>query len=55
MSLGKAAELADKNLAEFKEILAGWRHTRILKASIKDIKKADRIMKRLGQESRHPL
>lgn len=55
ISLGKAADLADTNLVELKEILADRGHTRVLKASGKDIKKADRIMKRLGLPARHSL
>lgn len=51
ISLGRAAELASTNVVEFKEILANRRHVRVLKTNRKDIKKADRIMRKLARAS----
>jgi Arc/MetJ-type ribon-helix-helix transcriptional regulator len=45
-SLGKAAEVADIGVIEFKEVLASQDHRRVMSVSKQDIKRADEIMKR---------
>ena len=47
VSLGKAAEIADVGLVEFKEILASQGYERILTVTRRDIRKADEIMKKM--------
>lgn len=47
ISLGKAAEMAGMNMIEFKETLAGHRYKRILKATMKEMRKADEILEKL--------
>jgi Arc/MetJ-type ribon-helix-helix transcriptional regulator len=47
LSLGKAAEVADLGIVEFKEALASQDHRRVLGVSRRDIKKADEIMKKM--------
>lgn len=47
VSLGKAAEIADVGLVEFKEILASRGNTRFLEVSKHDVKRADAIMKKM--------
>jgi len=47
VSLGKAAEIANMGIIEFKETLASQGYRRILKVSRKDIKRADELMKKL--------
>jgi Arc/MetJ-type ribon-helix-helix transcriptional regulator len=47
LSLGKAAEVADVGIVEFKEILASQDHKRILTVSSRDVRRADGIMKKM--------
>jgi predicted HTH domain antitoxin len=51
ISLGKAAELAGTNVVEFKESLANRGHVRVLKMNRKDVKKVDRITRKLTRAS----
>ncbi|MFY3740500.1 MAG: Arc/MetJ-type ribon-helix-helix transcriptional regulator [Candidatus Nitrosomirales archaeon] len=44
ISLGKAAEVANMSIIEFKETLSSQDHKRLLTVSRKDIKKADELM-----------
>ncbi len=48
VSLGKAAELADMSLIEFKEALSNRGEYIRVKASRRDMKKADELVKKLG-------
>ena len=48
VSLGKAAEIANVGLIEFKEILANQGYKRTLQASRKQIRKADELMRKIG-------
>lgn len=47
LSLGKAAEVADIGVIEFKEVLASQDHRRVISVSKQDIKRADEIMKKM--------
>jgi Arc/MetJ-type ribon-helix-helix transcriptional regulator len=47
VSLGKAAEIANISIVEFKEMLASQGYRRTLKVSRKDIKRADDLMAKL--------
>lgn len=47
LSLGKAAEVADIGVIEFKEVLASQDHRRVMSVSKQDIKRADEIMKKM--------
>lgn len=47
VSLGKAAEITNMGIIEFKEILASQGYQRVLKVSRKDIKRADRLIEKL--------
>jgi len=47
VSLGKAAEIADVGIVEFKEILASLGHKRIISVSGGGVERADEIMKRM--------
>lgn len=47
VSLGKAAEIADVGLVEFKEVLESQAYKRVLTVSRRDIRKADEIMKKM--------
>jgi Arc/MetJ-type ribon-helix-helix transcriptional regulator len=47
LSLGKAAEIADIGVIEFKEVLASQDHRRVMSVSKRDIKRADEIMKKM--------
>jgi len=47
VSLGKAAEIADVGIVEFKEILASLGHKRTISVSGGSVEKADEIMKRI--------
>lgn len=47
VSLGKAAEMAGASLVEFKGILASQGYGRVLKASKKDVKKADALIEKI--------
>lgn len=47
VSLGKAAEIASVGLVEFKEILASQGNKRTLRASKRQVKSADALMKKL--------
>lgn len=49
LSLGKAAEIANIGVIEFKEVLANQAHTRVINVRSKDIKRADQIMKKMGR------
>lgn len=44
VSLGKAAEIANMGIIEFKETLSSQGHKRLLTVSMKDIKRADELM-----------
>lgn len=47
VSLGKASELVGMSIIEFKEVLAANKYKRILKATKKEMKKADKILEKL--------
>lgn len=47
LSLGKAAEVADVGMVEFKEILASRGYKRVLSVSRRETRKADEIMKKM--------
>ena len=47
VSLGKAAEIADIGIIEFKEMLASLDYKRIISVSKSDIKRADELMKKM--------
>lgn len=47
VTLGKAAEIADVGIIEFKEILASLGHKRFVTVSKSDIKRADELMKQM--------
>ncbi len=47
VSLGKAAEIADIGIVEFKEVLASQGYKRVLALSRQEIRRADEIMKRM--------
>ncbi len=47
VTLGKAAEIADVGIIEFKEILANLGHKRIIPVSSSDVKRADELMKKM--------
>lgn len=47
VSLGKAAEMTGLGLVEFKDILASQGYERVLKASKKDVKKADTLIEKI--------
>ncbi len=47
VSLGKAAEIADVGIVEFKEVLESQGYKRVLTVSRRDIRKADEIMKKM--------
>ena len=47
VTLGKAAEIANIGIIEFKETLASQGYRRVLKVSKEDIKKADELMQKL--------
>ena len=47
VSLGKAAEVAGVDLIEFKDILTSQGYERVLKASKKDIRRADAIIEKI--------
>ena len=47
LSLGKAAEVADIGIIEFKEVLASQNHRRVLTVSKRDVVDADAIMKKM--------
>ncbi len=47
ISLGKAAEIADIGIVEFKEILASRGYKRVLAVRKQDVRKADEIMKKM--------
>ncbi len=47
VSLGKAAEIANVGIIEFKEILASLGHKRIITVRRSDIRKADELIKRM--------
>jgi predicted HTH domain antitoxin len=47
VTLGKAAEIADVGIIEFKEILADLGHKRIIPVSSTDAKRADELMKKM--------
>ena len=48
VSLGKAAEIANVGLIEFKEILANQGYKTTLQASKKQVKRADDLMRKIG-------
>jgi len=47
ISLGKAAEIADMGIVEFKEVLASQGYKRVLPVTRRDIKRADEMMKKM--------
>ena|SRR5208282_3929867 len=47
VSLGKAAEIADIGIIEFKEMLASLSYKRIITVSKSDVKRADELMKKM--------
>ena len=47
VSLGKAAEIADMGIVEFKEVLASQGYKRVLPVTRRDIKRADEMMKKM--------
>lgn len=47
VSLGKAAEIADVGIVEFKEVLASQGYKRVLTVSRRDLKRADERMKKM--------
>jgi len=47
VSLGKAAEIADIGIIEFKEMLASLGYKRIITVSKSDVKRADELMKKM--------
>lgn len=47
LSLGKAAEVANVGLVEFKEILASQGYKRVLTATRQDVRRADEIMQKM--------
>jgi len=47
ISFGKAAEIADVGIAEFKEILASLGHNRTITVGARDVRKADALMKKM--------
>ncbi len=47
VSIGKAAEIANMGVIEFKETLASQGYKRVLKVSKKDIKRADELMQQM--------
>lgn len=47
VSLGKAAEIADLGIVEFKELLADQGHRRVLTVTKRDVKRADELMKKM--------
>jgi len=49
--LGKAAELAKVNVIEFKELLKNREIMRKIKATRKDMKKADELVKKISSLS----
>ncbi len=46
VTLGKAAEIADVGIVEFKEVLASLGHKRVISVSRTGVKRADALMKR---------
>ncbi len=47
VTLGKAAEIADVGVIEFKEILANLGQKRMISLSRSDVKRADQLMKKM--------
>ena len=47
VSLGKAAEIADVGIVEFKEILASLGHKKMISVTNGDIERADELMKKM--------
>ena len=47
LSLGKAAEIADVGIVEFKEILASQGYKRVLPVMARETKRADELMKKM--------
>lgn len=47
VSLGKAAEIADVGIVEFKEVLASQGYKRVLTMSRRDLRRADERMKKM--------
>ena|SRR2546426_3506761 len=47
VSLGKAAEIADMGIVEFKEVLANQGYKRVLPVTRRDIKRAEEMMKKM--------
>ena len=47
VSLGKAAEIADVGIIEFKEMLANLDHKRMITVSKSEVKRADELMKKM--------
>lgn len=47
VSLGKAAEIADVGIVEFKEVLASQGYKRVLTMSRRDVRRADERMKKM--------
>ena len=47
VSLGKAAEIADVGIVEFKEILASQGYKRLISVTRREIKRADEVMKKM--------
>lgn len=48
VTLGKAAEIADLGIVEFKEILASLGHKRAIHVNRSEIKRADETMRKMG-------
>ena len=47
LSLGKAAEVANVGIVEFKEILASQGYKRVIPVTKREIKKADELMRKM--------
>ncbi len=47
VSLGKAAEIADMGIVEFKEILSSQDYKRVLAVTKREIRRADELMKKM--------
>lgn len=47
VTLGKAAEIADVGIIEFKEVLASLGHKRVISVSRSGVKRADALMKKM--------
>ena len=46
ISLGKAAEIAEMGIVEFKEVLASLGHKRTITVTARDVRKAEDLMKK---------